>query len=644
MNQPQLAALLRQNVRISENGRFMAKNDDVVITKTEQDYTIEIDSTQTFSLSAPELDYLFSKRFQGPLCPSYFVGRQEELNQLRHDLKPAHLVTLCGPGGIGKTALLAQAVSELTSNESLLEQFPDGMVYYDFAEEPRVSEILSDLARTFGDDPERGLVATAAQRALAGRQALLVLDSAEEADQLSELLAVRGGCTVLMTSRQRKDAQAKRIDLLPLALPEAITLLERYSKPHQFERQSAQTICQLVGRWPFALCLLGCRLEQEQEGLNDYLKRLQQNILGTLHQGEGRADSVARFLSQSFRQVSQQAQSVLAIVGMLANAPFKREVVAHLLDMPTYAIGALLGELVNYGLLVRQKRDYEVTHRLIHTHAETYFLLLTQEDNNLIERFIDYYFEFVKANTSPSVPLAEALIKKEHPHIIKALQRLKESDQPNEKIARERLIDFVEAMTTYWDAQDEDQLDFEWLIEAYRCASELNQPLTQGKMASRLGQLIAKQRESTTLTHWIEHVQSNLTTQPQLETNIILALMYIHRAFILLSQGEFKQALADFRHFFNMKEARRAAHQPVVQYHQREKRTLTYDKAARTLDYTNWDEQLWQEAEAQSKLLFGKELMGNIRKNITEPHKAYSFLYQGHAQIIYRSLALLENA
>ncbi len=45
--------------------------------------------------------------------PPIFVGRSEEITQLRSAMRRGHLTTISGPGGIGKTSLVLQALSEL---------------------------------------------------------------------------------------------------------------------------------------------------------------------------------------------------------------------------------------------------------------------------------------------------------------------------------------------------------------------------------------------------------------------------------------------------------------------------------------------------------------------------------------------------
>ena len=55
---------------------------------------------------------------QRPPRVENFTGRKMELAQLLTDLRPGRVVTLCGPGGIGKSALAAEAVWQLAPNDA----------------------------------------------------------------------------------------------------------------------------------------------------------------------------------------------------------------------------------------------------------------------------------------------------------------------------------------------------------------------------------------------------------------------------------------------------------------------------------------------------------------------------------------------
>ena len=63
---------------------------------------------------------------QRPPRDEHFVNREQELSQLLNNLQPGQVSTLCGPGGIGKTALAA----EVLINDVILEWFPEGLILH----------------------------------------------------------------------------------------------------------------------------------------------------------------------------------------------------------------------------------------------------------------------------------------------------------------------------------------------------------------------------------------------------------------------------------------------------------------------------------------------------------------------------------
>jgi tetratricopeptide (TPR) repeat protein len=128
-------------------------------------------------------------------------------------------------------------------------------------------------------------------------------------------------------------------------------------------------ICRLVGRLPLAVRLAGKYLDETGESAAEYLAWLRETPIEALSHGEHREESVRVLLEKSLEQVSDAARQVLAVVGLLALAPFSREPIAAALDMPPSRLRRPLGELVSYGLLLRGEARYEVSHALVHTYA-----------------------------------------------------------------------------------------------------------------------------------------------------------------------------------------------------------------------------------------------------------------------------------
>lgn len=321
---------------------------------------------------------------QRPPRPEHFVEREAELNQLLTNLQPGQVITLCGPGGIGKSTLAAQAVWQLAPADQAPVRFPDGIVFYSFYNQGAVDLALQHIALSFGEDLQP-TPTLAAQRALAGKHALLILDGAEQADDLTTVLAIRDRCGVLVTSRRHSDAVTTWHDLSPLTPNGAVTLLRAWGR--QRASEDALVICELLGYLPLAIRLVGRYLAEREETASAYLAWLKATPLTALDQGQRQWNSVPLLLEQSVGQVSQTAQQVLGVVGLLALAPFEPETITAALPqvaddqrlrrekqsasaMPaSRRVQQGLGELVNYGLLRRRDHLYEVTHALAHTYA-----------------------------------------------------------------------------------------------------------------------------------------------------------------------------------------------------------------------------------------------------------------------------------
>jgi Cdc6-like AAA superfamily ATPase len=109
-----------------------------------------------------------------PMRLSSFVGREEELTELRRLLEGNRMLTLTGAGGCGKTRL-ALAIAE-----ELVEAFENGVWLVDLAPLADPSLVPQALASAMGvrEQPGRPLSETLSDH-LASQKVLLVLDNCE---------------------------------------------------------------------------------------------------------------------------------------------------------------------------------------------------------------------------------------------------------------------------------------------------------------------------------------------------------------------------------------------------------------------------------------------------------------------------------
>jgi predicted ATPase/DNA-binding NarL/FixJ family response regulator len=155
-----------------------------------------------------------------PAEPNSFVGRERDLGDLRLLLASVRALTLCGPGGIGKTRLAIRLGWQLA------EEFPDGVWLVEFADNADPALAARQVANVLGvaDEPDRPLAATLAD-ALRGRELLLILDTCEHvvdaiADLVRDLIAACPLLRLVATSREPLRVRGETVwRVPPLSLP-----------------------------------------------------------------------------------------------------------------------------------------------------------------------------------------------------------------------------------------------------------------------------------------------------------------------------------------------------------------------------------------------------------------------------------------
>ena len=137
---------------------------------------------------------------------THFVGREDELGLIATRLcdPGCRLLTLVGPGGIGKTRLAVEAATQLHA------EFPDGVCFVALAPVGSPSVLASTIAEALSA-PLYGAADPGAQLLtfLAGKRMLVVLDNFEHLLQGARLLATlldgAPGLKLLVTSQERLD-------------------------------------------------------------------------------------------------------------------------------------------------------------------------------------------------------------------------------------------------------------------------------------------------------------------------------------------------------------------------------------------------------------------------------------------------------
>jgi predicted ATPase/class 3 adenylate cyclase len=173
--------------------------------------------------SFPPLDALDARPNNLPARQSSLVGREEELAAVQRLLlrEDAGLLTLTGPGGVGKTRLALQAAAEL------IEEFQDGAYFVDLTPVHDPDLVASAIAQVLGVRDAVGQPAIdSLKEYLRDKHMLLVLDNFEHlvraAALVAQLLAASPGLRVLVTSRAALHVRGEQeFTVSPLQLPDS---------------------------------------------------------------------------------------------------------------------------------------------------------------------------------------------------------------------------------------------------------------------------------------------------------------------------------------------------------------------------------------------------------------------------------------
>ena len=186
---------------------------------------------RVFQLTHPELGDGFPplvtptrRRSRLPEQPSGFVGREAEMAAIAERLADdsIRLLTLTGPGGIGKTRLSVCAANEA------IERFEDGVFFVDLSTARDTEAVLAAIASTIGlDAPTAETLLDELRDRLRDEHVLLILDNFEQvtaaAPAVARLLQDCPRLKVLVTSREALHLSGEHLFAVPpLSLPDDV--------------------------------------------------------------------------------------------------------------------------------------------------------------------------------------------------------------------------------------------------------------------------------------------------------------------------------------------------------------------------------------------------------------------------------------
>jgi predicted ATPase/DNA-binding SARP family transcriptional activator len=380
-----------------------------------------------------------------PTPPTPLVGRQRELAELSALLADddVRLITLVGPGGVGKTRLALATASAAAA------RFPHGVFWVPLHALRDPGLVTSTIANVLGSDGE--LAGTIGQSRM-----LLALDNFEQvvdaAVDVAELIAACPRLTVLATSREPLHVAAEHE--YPVAgLPEtdAVALFNeraRAIRPDLRANGEVTAICHRLDRLPLALELAAARVNVLP--VEAILAKLDDR-LGMLTRGARdlpeRHQTLRETIAWSYQLLDEAEQQAFARLGVFAGG--------WTLEAAEAVCGIELDDLaslIDKCLVVRHEQHsaFEARYGMLETIREyaTERLTEAEPDEETCRRHTDWFLDFAE-RAYPHLRGGESgawldRMEREHDNLRAALSFLLRGDD------LERAVQLAGALSRFW--------------------------------------------------------------------------------------------------------------------------------------------------------------------------------------------------
>lgn len=345
---------------------------------------------------------------QLPPPVGHFTGRDDELARLDRwaaiDDAAHRVVVICGPAGIGKTALAAQWTRRIAGG------FPDGQIFLDLrGEDPDASltpgDALAAVLRVLGVPADRVPAALGEQLGLyrtllAGRRTLVLLDDAGTADHVLPLVPPGPSSLLVVTSRRRLTGlgahhEVHQVELDALPAEASAALLRRVLGEHRVAREpeAARRLADLCAGMPLALRLAAARLAaRPRQLIIDLVTDLSGDDRLDMLAADGDSRSVRKVLATVYDALSRPAARLFRLAGRHPGRTISTGLTAALADCTAGQARRDLDELASAHLLTEVSSGRYAMHELIRVYAAE----LSAEDDATErlaaeERLFDWY-------------------------------------------------------------------------------------------------------------------------------------------------------------------------------------------------------------------------------------------------------------
>lgn len=440
-------------------------------------------------------DNYASRRVMVPAEVSSLVGRESESDHLLSTLGAQRIVTLTGPGGVGKTRLA------IRGGWRCRDEF-ERIVFVDLSELNNSDSVLDAIARHVGApiDGEGGALGAVVDH-LHSRRTLLILDNCEQVAAdcqrvVAEVTHIEETVTVLMTSRQPLGLSGEYlIEVAPLEVPnpEAIRsvedltrfpatrlLLERTAaaapafRPEDADAAKLAQLCARLDGLPLALELTAVRLRALS------VEQITERLSTQFSSGESvpglpaRQHTLHALITWSYELCPEPERMLWARL-CLFPATFDLPAVEAICSddvMPEEDVIDVLSSLVSKSIVTPVRRGAGgVRYRLLETIREYGAAMPTGLDEDaLLERHAEFYADAAARSdttwlNSP-VSSQELLVQVEHANFLRALSTRRDLRQPTQGLR------MASALRYYWRTSGQLSEGRRWFDEFLAAATE----------------------------------------------------------------------------------------------------------------------------------------------------------------------------
>jgi predicted ATPase len=304
-----------------------------------------------------------------------FLGREAGIGDLQRELKAHRLVTLTGPGGVGKTRLALEVASRSA------HEFPDGVWMIELAPVGDPTAVPEVLAAVLGITQQPGMnLADSVAAAQEGRTRLLLFDNCEHlvdaaAEMIEKILQQSATVAILATSREGlrlPDEQLVPVPSLDVDSSAAMLFLDRASAvgaaiSSRDDSHAVAEICRRLDGIPLAIELAASRMQsmtatEVRDRLDDRFR-----LLTGARRGLERHQTLRHAVQWSYDLLDADEKSLLARISVFAGGFDLSGACAVAETDDEYATLDLLDALVRKSLLIADRSSGRTRFSMLET-------------------------------------------------------------------------------------------------------------------------------------------------------------------------------------------------------------------------------------------------------------------------------------